>query len=329
MKAIYYPGFQVQDDEWLKFALLYVDQLRPIVPHGVERTLPDWYQRLIQDTDLISPYEPDPQDGRLSTLDALDEVERILRNPSRYRLIFRCPDVSEKWRKKAKQDFVLYSDKYTFEWESFCIENALGHHSDEGLMISKELGYIYMSIMAHCIGDNNSVSVLTDIELMDRFLMFVRRRTTRQIPHLRVAKSIIDIQLPTGLRNIDIKTIVALRNRDSFRRKLRAFHNELQAFYHSAEREYLPHEFIDTYKGVYRDFLSDIMILGSLMVNVGLEAWTTFHGAHGTNQGPLMYNDIAATVGTAIAVRQHWTHTESRRFCRKYLVDLKRAERDR
>ena len=30
---IYYPGFEVQKDEWLKFALLYFEELRPIIPY--------------------------------------------------------------------------------------------------------------------------------------------------------------------------------------------------------------------------------------------------------------------------------------------------------
>ena len=29
---VYYPGFEVQNEKWLKFALLYFEELRPIIP---------------------------------------------------------------------------------------------------------------------------------------------------------------------------------------------------------------------------------------------------------------------------------------------------------
>lgn len=30
---IYYPGFETRNENWLKFALLYFDVLRPIIPY--------------------------------------------------------------------------------------------------------------------------------------------------------------------------------------------------------------------------------------------------------------------------------------------------------
>lgn len=45
---IYFPGFEVKNENWLKFALLYFDTLRPIIPYTVyseERYLSDTFQR--------------------------------------------------------------------------------------------------------------------------------------------------------------------------------------------------------------------------------------------------------------------------------------------
>jgi hypothetical protein len=33
-KLIYYPSFEAEDINWLKFALLYIDVLKPIIPRS-------------------------------------------------------------------------------------------------------------------------------------------------------------------------------------------------------------------------------------------------------------------------------------------------------
>ena len=43
---IYYPGFQIKDHEWLKFALIYLDTLDPIIPDVGDQHLEDWYKRI-------------------------------------------------------------------------------------------------------------------------------------------------------------------------------------------------------------------------------------------------------------------------------------------
>ena len=32
-ELLYYPGFEVKDETWLKFALLYLDHISPIIPY--------------------------------------------------------------------------------------------------------------------------------------------------------------------------------------------------------------------------------------------------------------------------------------------------------
>ena len=55
----YYPGFEAQDINWLKFALLYLDELRPIVPmipYNRETYLSTHTIQIIEETNLIRPY---------------------------------------------------------------------------------------------------------------------------------------------------------------------------------------------------------------------------------------------------------------------------------
>jgi hypothetical protein len=44
-KLIYYPGFKAEDINWLKFALFYIDVLKPIIPYTGDAHLSDTFRR--------------------------------------------------------------------------------------------------------------------------------------------------------------------------------------------------------------------------------------------------------------------------------------------
>src|ERR1039457_1576248 len=87
-QLIYYPGFEVMDVEWLKFALLYLDKLSPIIPYSADIFLSDTHRMLAEETDLISPHRPSYEEGDNATRDAMDKIESILQHPERYERIF-------------------------------------------------------------------------------------------------------------------------------------------------------------------------------------------------------------------------------------------------
>lgn len=58
-RLIYYPSFETYDNCWLKFALLYLDSLHPIIPEQGMCFLGEDFRRIIAETDLVRPYSPD------------------------------------------------------------------------------------------------------------------------------------------------------------------------------------------------------------------------------------------------------------------------------
>ncbi len=97
-ELIYYPGFEVTQIDWLKFALLYIDKLCPIIPMAGDSHLSDVSKRIIADTDLINIHRPDMDEGSKATLDALEYVDKILRTPQRYSAFFGQDDILGTWR---------------------------------------------------------------------------------------------------------------------------------------------------------------------------------------------------------------------------------------
>ncbi len=102
-KLIYYPGFEVQNQNWLKFALLYVNELDPIIPVSGDRYLTDLFTKLMDKTDLIRPHRPDYSEGEKATLDAIDVVEKVLRRPAAYSRIFRNNNIINIWKQQENR----------------------------------------------------------------------------------------------------------------------------------------------------------------------------------------------------------------------------------
>jgi hypothetical protein len=66
-KLIYYPSFEIHDQTWLKFALLYFDQLQPIVPFDGDRYISNETRNILDSTDLIKFCRPDFETGLTAT----------------------------------------------------------------------------------------------------------------------------------------------------------------------------------------------------------------------------------------------------------------------
>ena len=110
-ELIYYPTFEIADSNWIKFALLYINQLDPIIPESGEIYLSDNYKRLINETDLIKPFRPSYSEGKKATLDAIDQIEKILRHPNAYISIFNEENFLDKWRKYRTPIFYVVPRK--------------------------------------------------------------------------------------------------------------------------------------------------------------------------------------------------------------------------
>ncbi len=144
-ELIYYPYFEVKNREWLKFALLYLDKLDPIIPDSGDIFLSNDYTMIINETDLIQKHRPTYEEGRNATLDVIEQIERILKHPKPFREIFSYSDFISRWKNNHEQHSILFREKYIDYWEEFCINNQLGQITDRGLMVSRDIANIYMT----------------------------------------------------------------------------------------------------------------------------------------------------------------------------------------
>ena len=327
---IYYPGFEVRDPDWLKFALLYIEKLNPIIPFSGDDYLSELHHKLENYADLINIYRPDYSEGERATFEAIDQVEKILKNPERYGTIFNKPNILDFWRNPVQQKYTLFGEKYANPWEKFCLKNKLAKSSPEGMLIHKDLGLIYMTLLAQSIADKNPAkgSPITDYPNLDKYSIFTHSadRSTEGI--LNAAQSTIRLKLPLNLKELPIDKIIQHRNRPKFLERLAAFHTALDNFFEDLEGGFNADDFKDSLGNAWRDFSDEIVQIGTGVASFGFGVWLMFESPDIAHAEYLkeIFGGAALVTGSVVAVKNSWKHTRTNRLARRYLSDLTKIE---
>lgn len=325
-EPIYYPGFQVGDVDWLKFALLYLQALSPIIPVSGDLYLDESYRRLVGETDLIVPYRPGIEEGANATRDALDELERILRHPERYAGVFGQRDIVEAWRRPDRHTATLFAEKYTYAWERFCLRERLASESDLGLTMPEQLAALYMTTLAHAISDLRGLPAITDQPSLDHLAIAMHRANANLWRPAKTAQAIIQLRLPADLSQIGLGQVIQHRNRSGFRERQQAFHSQLDAFLSGVEGDADPAQFADTLGGSWADFGDEVAQVGAGAASVALGVWLVLQSPSASVGDALkeLVGGIGFTVSGIVSVRNAWKHTRSKGHTRKFLADLRR-----
>ncbi|MCM3667332.1 hypothetical protein M3204_23440 [Mesobacillus subterraneus] len=341
MKYIYYPYIDITNEEWVKFALLYLDEIIPIHPaqlydfeSGYE--LSDTFKKITQETDLIRRHYISENDHIVkdkTSNTVVETLESIIANPKEYKDIFHSDNFIERWQNERFQNFNLYRDKYTEDFLSFCENNKLCRYGEEGTFVPNEVGVLYMSVLAHDLGEQNDVSAITDNNLIDTMSMKLRatfpstdRETASEPPKnstLTVAKKIINIKLPNNLHSISIDKIIQFREKTNFKRNLHSFHTSLNRALTLAENSSDPHEVLSKFNGEHRDLMLEISALGLTAVSVGLGVWIAVQAPEMTSLEVVKEAAGIGGLSGLLTIKSKWNNEAvNSRYTRKYLSDL-------
>lgn len=331
---IYYPGFEVKDETWLKFALLYLDRIRPIIPYTIapkEQYISETFLRIMGETDLVRPYKPDFNEGMCASELACTEFEKYLQHPERYARFFGQPHANrliEKWKLPQYQDCTLFEGKYSYEFFRFCIENQIASPCTEGIKISNELAYVYMSFLADVISRNNEMEMITDEQRYTQMLLKNPQfALSSRKAYAHTVKNELTLALPDNLSNIPIQEIINLRKDKEF---------------NSARTEYVKHisKMVDCKEGrrPYRK-LEDILrcekeylqICCSVFCMIASATLTAISvGAAIENGQPIDWISVAASTYLDAkgmndgfwGMREFVDELKSKRLARKYIAKL-------
>jgi len=335
-KLLYYPSFEVENENWLKFALLYIDKLRPIVPASGHDQLSDLTNNLLERTDLYDFYKPSHEDSYNASLTALDIIEGLIRYPERYYRTFYSRRIDMNLKDRSQHTFLLYGEKYSYDFANFCLQNGLASESPKGVLLNPDLGNIYMTILSNTISEMNNIHCITDNSNMQKYNIFSRYSNFKHTASgassfkglhtskINIAQSEINLALPKNISDLDFNTIIDLRNSRGYKDKLRAFHNELDQYIYLLENNKSDDDFIEHLDRSKLDLFNEFAQLGPNLFSFGLGIWFALNAQ-------IDIKDIIGTflIGgavTATVAKVHKLYVEGHdiRFTRKYLSTLNR-----
>ncbi len=327
--VIYFPGFEPQRRDWLKFALLYLDDLKPIIPQSAEGELSEEFREIMTETDLVHPVRPEEDSSRQlvqrASHDAIDQVERILRHPDRYSHLFGSWNPKEHWRNAKLQYHELWNQKMLDIWADFCLQNQFGQISPNGIKIPRSLASIYMTILANCIGDSQGIAPISDERKMVNYSFFARQPSPNNLSaDIKVLETSFPIVLPQNLEDVELRAVVDLRKSTGFSKKRRAFQSAVQRVAESIERGDDNTHLRDELGTSFKDFSDDIARLGTGLVSIAFGMWLGASGAdfnmlEGVRQ---LLTGTAFAVGGVTTIRNSWEHTRTNRLARRYLLEV-------
>lgn len=322
---LYYPGFEAQDINWLKFALLYLDEIRPIIPmipYSRETYLSSHTIQIIEETNLIRPYQPDYNEGAWASQKAIEEFDLYLRNPRIYGGRFGYPyravnnTISERWHNPLNQNYTLYNGKFSHDFYEYCMTEGIASECDVGIRIHEDFAYLYMSFLAERISILQEIDSITDSSKYNNLLLNRNIKIARKNHlHLQYAQSNIEINLPKSISEIPLDTFITLRSSNDFNQLRRAYMNEIQKLIVAKENNNLGFS-LDDLLNYKKDFIKvcqqSFEMLGAIvltsygiseLLNGHLDTFTflsTAAGAYGDSQAiptfvknfPLLINDI-------------------------------------
>ncbi|HDX8385409.1 hypothetical protein [Aeromonas hydrophila] len=224
---IYYPGMEVRDELWLKFALLYLERLAFVFTVSEKSGLTALLQTLEQETDLLAE-RPDatffatitPQlESQLSSLLAPDFVRHK---------VFGNKELIGRWRTPANHDCFCPAQAGLERLHGFCLAHGFASREEGGFRMARRFANLLSMRLAREWALANEGALITDHDYLDRLLHLLEsryhNRGGQDCFHLE-----IPLQVPAHLSDIPFEELIALRSRSGFRQQLAEFNQALDA----------------------------------------------------------------------------------------------------
>lgn len=317
----------------MKFALLYLSDLKSIVPLSGDEQLSDLTIKIIEESDLLTLYRPSMDDRYFASDIAFDIIRNILETPERYRHIFHKVNLPRYITSRQEYDFLIYDEKISYVFKKYCLEKGLANEGEKGIMVNPIIGNLYMSLLANVIAEKNEFQCITDVARMDKYNILTRGNNNRLNDkyinkHLKVAKSVITSYIPRELSRIDINTIIQFRNSRDYSQALNSFHNEIDRYLTRLENGDDYYGFEEQMNESVRRLRRELMILTSNLSVIGFNVWSALNNNLSTEQIVAIAGGATSAIYTVGNIQEVYVSGEDARFTRKYLASLHNSFRD-
>lgn len=321
---IYYPTFEPPSDTWLKFALLYFENFKPIVPYNRQHLISESFRLVERETDLVDLYAPHYDDGYRASIQSVEEVEKILNDTYNRSPLFRQVNVLSKWRDPGYWNFIVFREKFSENWWDFCEKNRLGRQTPDGILMSEELAFLYMTYLAKEIAFRESAAIITDNTKFDNFTNYAKAMTPKVDQGTKFAKGIFNFLLPIDLAEIPVTKLIEFRNKN--RHLIKAFNMELDNVQKKISQGYSQKDFIESYNNIYSEYSREVLLQGLGIASIPFAAYILIKSPNATSSEYIkdILGALGIVLGGGYALNKALKDTQNKRYCKKYLTNLER-----
>ncbi|KQT20836.1 hypothetical protein ASG31_16765 [Chryseobacterium sp. Leaf404] len=258
---IYYPTFEPKNDNWLKYALIYVDNFSPIIPKNGEKKLSETFIKIKEETDVVKIIDPQYEQASLASLDTIKELETVENYPDFYRDIFDVPNIIRKFKDRDNWNYEIFNEKYNASFHEELITREYACESPNGIITSPQLAQLFMTFLASRIAQSGSANPITDSKKFDMLSMSIFKKNNNSSDKIQdLAKTIIKAKLPKNLEEIPIEKFIEFRKNEQVKELRVSFNRSLNDFYKSLEDDKNPNEFIKSLEEYEKSFSKEIIL---------------------------------------------------------------------
>lgn len=322
---IYYPAFEPEDLNWIKYALIYIDKFSPIIPDSGMSELSDLFWNLKDNTDLVVKYTPKWQHGDIASTKAIKEIEFIQRHPEQYRDKLNNVNVLRAWTDKQNQIFKVYEEKFNIPFKYYCLENNLAQACVGGIMMSKELAYLFMTFLVEEIAYKENATPITDNPKLDLLSTYLRVKDFKTEEQITAVNTLIDQNLPGKIENIEINKFIEFRKDTGIVELRIKFNKALDKFYQAFENNADITQFVKELNSTNKDLIAEVGLFFGGLTSIGLGGLVLLNDSNSTNLevAKQIVEGTVLTITGAIGIHKEWKLSENRRCARKFLTKLK------
>ncbi|ENY71843.1 hypothetical protein G114_11070 [Aeromonas diversa CDC 2478-85] len=268
---IYYPGMEVRDELWLKFALLWLERLAFVFTVSEKSDLQGVLTRVEAHSDLLAP-SPDAAFFERVTPAAIAQLEGLLAPDFVRHKVFGNRELIARWRDSRNHDCFCPDQAGLTSLHHFCLERGFASQTQGGILMARRLANLLSMRLARDWALANEGILITEHDYLDRLLHLMESRY-----HNRGGQDcfLLEIALPVprDLATLPLDELLTLRTRQGFRAALGEFHRALEALLIMLDSGYADMAILGNFLGTHQT-LSAVMGPDALSVPLCLSVST-------------------------------------------------------
>lgn len=173
-KALYYPTIDITNEDWLKTAVLFWDEIYTIVPTSISNPYQANTTQYLSDNGILRPMKVNPEidfiedltSDTLNYLNTNEGFQLLTQGRGNYATIHR-----DKLPRDVSRLFFIHPEKLPYEIQHILHKNMT---RDGWFRVGSDFAAFYMTLLANKICDTRSIALLTDNTLTSNLTDKVR-----------------------------------------------------------------------------------------------------------------------------------------------------------